>query len=78
MEDRHNTEVIELKKSQLNQVKEDEGLLVVDGDVQERQMLVNLVKVKDEEIKQLKRQLGVVELDQGHLEMQRTSVSPLR
>lgn len=55
MEDRHNTEVIELKKSQLSQVKVDEGLLVVDGEAQERQMLVNLVKVKDEEIKQLKR-----------------------
>ena len=29
-----------------------------DQDIEENQMLVNLVKVKDEEIMQLKRQLG--------------------
>ncbi len=46
------------------------------GDDQEdTQMLVNMVKVKDEEIKQLKRQLGVTELNASPT---RSNASPLR
>ena len=69
MEQRHTAEVIELKKNQLDAVKSQVNNQVDDdferengeGEVgpDEKQMLANLVKVKDEEIRQLKRQLGV-------------------
>ena len=77
MEERHTAEVIELKKSQLDAVKmtvqhqEEDG--IVDAKDEEHLMLANLVKVKDEEIRQLKRQLGVVELPESD-----ARVSPLR
>jgi hypothetical protein len=48
MDERHTAVIIEMKKSQLQNVEH--SLL---GD--DEQMLVNLVKLKDEEIKQLKR-----------------------
>ena len=71
-EERHTAEVIELKKTQLDVVKqsvEDESKPSDD----DHNMLLNLVKVKDEEIKQLKRQLGVAELPENS-----DPASPLR
>lgn len=44
----------------------------------EAQLLRNLVKVKDEEIKQLRRQLGVTELENGSLGGRVSNASPLR
>ena len=63
MEQRHTAEVIELKKTQLDSVKSQVQVHQLDekevdeGEVgpDEKQMLSNLVKVKDEEIRQLKR-----------------------
>ena len=43
-------------------------------DDQDRALLQNLVKIKDEEIKQLKRQLGVSELESSP---NRSNASPL-
>ena len=51
MEERHTAEIIELKQSQLSNVKQGVGY----DEEEETQMLLNLVKIKDEEIKQLKR-----------------------
>lgn len=51
MEERHTAEIIQLKQSQLSNVKQ----ASFQEDDEEMQMLLNLVKVKDEEIKQLKR-----------------------
>ena len=53
MEERHTAEVIELKQKQLENVQLNTDPLIGD-DQEDRQMLVNLVKVKDEEIKQLR------------------------
>lgn len=75
MEDRHTAEVIELKKLKLQQINLKEGF---DDGADERQMLVNLVKVKDEEIKQLKMQLSDIDLDKSNVSPERSSVSPLR
>lgn len=41
-------------------------------------MLLNLVKVQDEEIKQLKRQLGVAELPESDANNPQARISPLR
>ena len=65
MDERHTAEIIELKQLQLSAVKDDTAGVASQNDAQElqqqeeeNQMLVNLIKVKDEEIMQLKRQLG--------------------
>ena len=63
MQERHTSEIIELKQTHLSAVKQrsvDENDLnrepLGDGlDDAEAQLLRNLVKVKDEEIKQLRR-----------------------
>ena len=51
MEERHTAEIIEMKQSQLSIVKNNSlGAENVDHD-EDHQMLINTVKVKDEEIK---------------------------
>ena len=75
MEERHTAEVIELKQKQLENVQLNTDPLIGD-DQEDRQMLVNLVKVKDEEIKQLRHQLGDDELIGGS--PARHNASPLR
>lgn len=73
MDERHTAEIIELKHSQLSAVK---GTGLQDDD-EDHQMLINLVKVKDEEIMQLKRQIGNGSeyLDDSAI---RSNASPLR
>lgn len=56
MEERHTAEIIELKSNQLSAVKENVHI-EDDEDGEETLMLVNLVKIKDEEITELKNQL---------------------
>ena len=67
-EERQKAEIDELKKSQLNRIRPSEP--------DELLLLQNLLKVKDEEIRQLKYQLGVSEL--GNNSSARDSASPLR
>ena len=57
MEERHTAEVIQPKKSQLDAVKMavQEEACGDEDNGEERLMLANLVKVRDEEIRQLKR-----------------------
>ena len=74
MDERHIAEVIELKQTQLAAVKNSVSQEELDFQDRDTQMLTNLVKVKDEEIKSLKRQLGVAEMPEN----QNRQASPLR
>ena len=75
MEERHTAEIIELKHSQLSAVKNES--FRGEQEPEDYQMLINLVKVKDEEIQQLKQQLGNESgfIDESGI---RDNASPLR
>ena len=78
MEERHTAEIIELKQGQLSSLKKSVSQeQLQEGEESETQMLRNVVKVKDEEIKQLRRQLGVTELELSGSPV-RNNGSPLR
>ena len=57
MEERHTAEIIELKQMQLSSIKNENADPSLGEDKEDHQMLLNLVRVKDEEIRQLKKQL---------------------
>ena len=80
MEERHTAEIIELKSNQLSAVKENVHI-EDDEDGEETLMLVNLVKIKDEEITELKNQLEDLrnqQIPEAEVSPRRTNVSPVR